>query len=375
VDLVVDGTVYENASYGGIARIYSEILPRMCVKDPTLQVALLTSGCPGGELPRHSRIRHVRIPAVERVLRPGRLWRRLAPRVSALARRAVVGEARGRIWHSTYYTRPLGWAGPFVVTAVDMIQERFPELFGRDGGEIRRRKRACLEAADAIVAISETTKKDIEEFYPRAAGRVRVVPLGCGRTFLRRGDLDGRSVGRAAERPFLLYVGIRSRYKNTDLLLRAYEAWRHRPEVELVVVGRPWSQAEQEELVALSIADRVHLLGYIDDEQLGALYRRAVALVYPSLYEGFGLPLLEAMASGCPVVASRIPSTVEVAGDCPIYFEPPGSVDTIVAALDAALMQGREPECLQRGHERADAYSWERTAQLTLDVYASLAAR
>ena len=98
------------------------------------------------------------------------------------------------------------------------------------------------------------------------------------------------------------------------------------------------------------------------------LYNQAVAFVYPSLYEGFGIPLLEAMTCGCPIVASRIPSTVEVAGDCPIYFDP-AEEDDLVNALDIALSEGRNSERVQAGFEKVKSYSWDKTTAQTLQVY------
>lgn len=372
--MVVDGSIYDGPPHGGIARIYAEILPRMCELNASLAITLLTSTQTRGDVPRHGRIRHVRVPAIERTFRPERLWSRVTPVVRAAVQRAVVGEAGGRVWHSTYYTRPFAWKGPFIVTAVDMIHERLPELFGEDGRMMRRAKRACLEAADAVIAISQTTGDDIRRFYGIASDRIRIVPLACSETF-RQGEEEGTADRGGPERPFLLYVGIRSRYKNTDLLLRMYARWRHRKSVDLVVVGRPWTPAERAELVDLGLTERVRLLGHVDDTELRRLYRRAVALVYPSLYEGFGLPLLEAMACGCPVVASRIPATVEVAGDCPIYFDPVDSGDALIAMLDAAFAEARDPERMGRGQARASSYSWDTTAALTLSVYAAVTGR
>ena len=119
----------------------------------------------------------------------------------------------------------------------------------------------------------------------------------------------------------MLYVGRRSHYKNFSTLLQAYSVWKHRNEITLAAVGPPGSRVEEQQLAKLGIHDRVHYLTNVNDEELCLLYNEAIAFVYPSLYEGFGVPLLEAMASGCPIIASRIPATIEVAGECPVYFE------------------------------------------------------
>ena len=115
----------------------------------------------------------------------------------------------------------------------------------------------------------------------------------------------------------------------------------------------------------------MHLLTGIADEELAWLYNQAVALVHPSLYEGFGIPLLEAMACGCPVVASRIPSTVEVAGDIPLYFEP-AEPESLPAALDAICSEDGDSKRVKLGLEHVKQYSWDRTARETLEVYRAL---
>lgn len=370
MNVVVDGVVYGGEPYGGIARLYDEILPRMCDADPSLAVTLMMSRRWRRRLPAHARIRCVPWLAADRFMPCGRLWCRVAPRLETVARRRAVAESPRHIWHSTYYTIPRRWRGPVVVTVVDAIHERFPQLFGDGGETIRRAKRGCLEAADAVIAISATTKRDVEAFYGVDGGKIRVVPLACSDVF-GAGAAAGAPARPGGERPFLLYVGRRSRYKNVDLLLHAYAEWPRRGEVDLVVVGRDWSADEVRELARLGLRDRVRLLGYADDEALARLYRHAVALVYPSLYEGFGVPLLEAMASGCPVVASRIPATVEVATEVPIYFEPTDAED-LRRALDLALAEGRESSRVRTGRQHVTRYSWDQTARATLDVYRSL---
>jgi glycosyltransferase involved in cell wall biosynthesis len=157
-------------------------------------------------------------------------------------------------------------------------------------------------------------------------------------------------------------------YKNFQALLQAYQTWPGRAEVSLVAVGEPWSRAEQQRLQAAGLVGRVRLLSGVDDQTLCRLYNTAAALVFPSLAEGFGLPLLEAMACGCPVVASRIPSSLEAAADCPLYFDP-AIPETLPAVLDQALQEGRSPGRVQAGLERVKLFSWDRTARQTLEVY------
>lgn len=132
-----------------------------------------------------------------------------------------------------------------------------------------------------------------------------------------------------------------------------------------------WAASERTDLTCLGLEGRVHLIQNADDAKLACLYSQTVAFVYPSLYEGFGLPLFEAMSCGCPVIASLIQSTIEVAHDCPIYFDASDAND-LARALCKLLKDGVDEYRIQRGMNLAKEYSWLRTAKKTLDVYYEL---
>lgn len=347
----------------------------MCDIDESIRIKLLTTGKLKQALPTHARISYLSIYQaeryVQRYLRPGRLWKPIVVQTVQFVRGLWIGPTKDKIWHSTYYTIPHKWDGPSVVTVVDMIYERFPELFNRPRDErLREQKRRCVLAAEAVICVSETTRKDVHRFYGVDPGKVRVVPLAYSDVFRRLKDSD-YPLTPATTRPFLLYVGERAHHKNFDGLLSAYGVWPSQKEVALVVVGKQWSADEKKRLVELGIRDRVHLLQDIDDDSLCHLYNQAAALVYSSLYEGFGIPLLEAMACGCPTVASRIPSTVEVAGSVPIYFEPRRAEDLLVA-LDRVLLEGRRSQRTLMGLRHVKQYSWDKAAEQTLEVYRNL---
>lgn len=368
MEVVIDGVIYQLQAYGGISRLYSEILPRMCELDDSLQLSLLTKGQLKQPLPEHPRIKHLAIPLINRYLRPGRMWKPIVLLAERFVRQLWIGRGKGKIWHSTYYTMPEKWEGSMVITVVDMIPERFAGLFnGPENNQFREQKRLCVQEADAVICISETTRQDVRRFYGLNTDSICVVPLACSDVFRQ---LEHCEVGlkMPIRKPFLLYVGIRAHYKNSDALIQAYSIWSQRKDVALVFVGKPWLADEENHLAALGIQDWVHLLTDTDDETLCHLYNQAAAFVFPSFYEGFGMPLLEAMACGCPIIASHIPSTIEVAGDCPIYFEPT-EVDDLVRAFNVALSEGRSTECVQAGLKRVKSYSWDKTATKILEVY------
>lgn len=375
MQLVVDGLIFQKEPYGGIARLYRETLPLMCDLAPELHITLFIDGPLCAGLPGHSQIQVKYAPAVKRTLRAQGAWRkalypfrRLASRSWNYLRQLWLQDQRYAIWHSTYYTWPEFWRGPQVVTVHDMIHERFPFYFSDPLDEIaRRQKKRCIEQASAVICVSQATRQDVERYYPKGHPNLWVIPNACSPIFRQLKQPVELSPGLLA-RPFLLYVGKRVHYKNFTAFLDAYDQWKENRAVDLVVVGEPWSRAEQQRLTEEGLLQKVHLLSDVDDVTLCRLYNLALALVFPSMAEGFGLPLIEAMACGCPIVASRIPSTEEVAADCPFYFEldQPASM---LLALDQALYSGRDDARVAAGLERVKRFSWQETARLTLEVY------
>ena len=370
--LVIDGVIYQYQATGGISRLFTETLPRVCSLDDGVEMTLFTTGPLIQQLPSHPRIRHLQSRDLTPYLRPAALWRPFEERAKQAWFSLSVGSGRGRIWHSTYFTRPPEtWKGLQVVTMPDMIYERFPDLFtGAGSDRFREQRKQCVLAADAVLCISDATRRDVQEFYQMDGDRLHVIHLACSDFFrpLPTGDLAQKGDARP---PFFLYVGSRAHYKNFQGLLKAYSKWSGRSSVRLLVVGPPWTSEEGRLLSELGISGQVELLTDVRDEALCTLYNQAMAFIYPSLYEGFGIPLLEAMACGCPVIASRIPSTVEIAGDCCIYFEL-DSTDSLIDALDRAVSEGRDGATARAGLVHAKRFSWEKTARETLAVYRSL---
>jgi glycosyltransferase involved in cell wall biosynthesis len=373
LEVIVDGVIFQFQSRGGVSRIYSEILPRMCEQDDSLRITLLTKEgrAPLQPLPVHPFITRRAVPHLDPYLRPWRLWGRYAPGVKRLMEKLWVGDGVGKIWHSTYFTQLDRWRGAQVVTVVDMIYELYPNFFSDPADEVfREQKRRAVLDAEAVICISETTSRDVQDYYGISSDKTFVVPLAHSDMFRPLAENEDGAFGES--RPFLLYVGRRAHYKNFDLLLEAYASWTGRDAVDLIVVGdRGWTPDEERRLAGLAVGSKVKLLTDVDDEQLRRLYGRAAAFVYPSLYEGFGIPLLEAMACGCPVVSSDIPSSREVAGDCAIYFEPSSSED-LRAVLERVVAEGPNETRRTAGIARAATFSWDQTARQTLEVYHSV---
>jgi glycosyltransferase involved in cell wall biosynthesis len=265
------------------------------------------------------------------------------------------------VHHPTYYTARIPRTGqPSVLTVYDMIHERYPEHF-KDDPTSGQKQRWC-EHADVIIAISEQTREDLVRFFGVDRDRVRVTPLGF--------DTPASNLPAPRDRPYLLYVGKRDGYKDGLLTMTAFADSGLAGEVDFVFFGGGEFTAEERQAISASgLTDAfVHAAG--NDTMLHAHYAHAVALVYPSRYEGFGLPPLEAMSIGCPTVVADAPGVSETVGSAALSVAPGDG-----AALAAALSSVVHDEGLRRtlraaGFEQCRRFSWSRTAELTAQAYA-----
>jgi glycosyltransferase involved in cell wall biosynthesis len=287
----------------------------------------------------------------------------------------AVAMTRGRfdIYHPTYYRAlPLVRRRRLVVTDHDCIHEIFPELFRNPKAVIESKKR-IYSAADAIICISQSSLQDLLHYYSVDPSRTHVVHHG----FTTFAECPAEDDMRASkEAPYILYVGARGGHKNFVALLEAYAASGLSRGYALVAIGGgSFTNAESGRIRSLGLDDRVRLITQASDCSLARRYRNASLFVYPSLYEGFGFPPLEAMNLGCPVLTSNTSSLPEVCGDAAFYFDPkvPG---TLEAALRNTLLdRERIAEKVAKGHRQSARFSWERAAKQTLEVYRAVLSR
>jgi glycosyltransferase involved in cell wall biosynthesis len=295
--------------------------------------------------------------AVDRLAEPG-----------ALALVAGRGRRRGVVFHRTYYSSvPPTRKYATAITVYDMIHERHPETFPpRD--ETSKHKRLWCERADAIIAISDYTKHELVRLLGIDPGRVTVCHLGVTRVDPEPAIADRLS----ASGPFFLYVGNRGGYKNFAGLVHAFSRSRAAGDgIKLIAFGGP--KQTPDELRCLVEHGVSHLVSFArgDDARLAAHYATAVGLLYPSLDEGFGIPPLEAMLHGCPVVASAAGAIPEVVVDAALLFEP-----TVVESMSAAIDRIASDAALRsslvsRGAARAASFTWDAAARTTLSAYAA----
>lgn len=274
------------------------------------------------------------------------------------------------IYHPTYY-RGMPWVRSrrIVATNHDCTQERFPELFA-NSRHLFPGKRKLYDNADAIICVSESSRKDLLKYYDVAPEKTHVIYLGVTR--LERNAEEAREFIARIRRPYILYVGTRSPNKNFEGLLEAYGSGAFAKDYDLVVIGGcEFTNTELDEIRRLGISDNVLHWGIASEPVLAEAYSRAQLFVFPSLYEGFGLPPLEAMSLGCPVLASNTSAIPEVCGDAALYFDPTRPGDLERSLRDALNDPGRLQH-IAMGLERAAGYDWKVSAEKTLEVYEAL---
>jgi glycosyltransferase involved in cell wall biosynthesis len=274
--------------------------------------------------------------------------------------------------HSLASTAP-AWGGfRRVVTVHDLIYRRFPEAHaGMRSLGMRVLVPLAVRRSDRVIVDSDSTKRDLVELLGTPAARVDVVPLGIGAVerVAPIGEARLRERFALGERQVLLALSAKRPHKNLRALLEAAALLPERP--ILILGGYPTEHERQlrEQAQALGIADDVRWPGWLDPAEVEGLWRLSAGFVFPSLYEGFGLPVLEAMARGVAVACSNAASLPEVAGDATLLFDP-HDPRAIADAMEALLAGGPAIERLAAaGLERAAAFTWERTASLTLECY------
>ncbi|MDR0868571.1 MAG: glycosyltransferase family 4 protein [Planctomycetota bacterium] len=268
------------------------------------------------------------------------------------------------VFHPTYYD-PYFLAylhKPFVLTIHDMIHEKFPAYFNQNDKTGFNKKNLALKSSK-IIAISASTKNDILALYPEiAAEKITVVYHGAS---MKPAPLDVN----VEKENYLLFTGNRDGYKNFSTFAQAVAPLLLRYGLRLICTGRPFDSPELALLSELAIADRT-VCRFAAEEELADLYAKAVAFIFPSLYEGFGIPILEAFAAGCPAILSNTSSLPEVGGDAAAYFDP-YNVEEMRKAIESVITSpSLQKELVVKGRTRLSNFSWEKCAKKTAAVYA-----
>jgi glycosyltransferase involved in cell wall biosynthesis len=361
--ILYDGAIYQWQTAGGINRYFANLISRL---PQDFSPVLTTSRKRGITFPQHPRLK---IVGFER-FRP----QRLSLKLEKLYFNYKIGKQPFDLVHPTYYTllsqAPIERRSePLVVTFWDMIHDLFPEL--DPSGHVVAMKRKAVAAADAIICISENTRQDLIDRYGVAENKISVTHLASEVNLSRASGNQP-----VPSRPYFLYVGSRQGYKNFAVLLSAFAKLANgNNEPILCLVGPDLSASEQKQIAELGIATRLESYGSVDDDHLAKLYKHSTAFIYPSLYEGFGLPPLEAMSCGAVVIASNRASLPEVVGDAGLLFDPESADKLVEAMLHILENPAVRQSFIEKGLARSRLFSWDKTAEQTVALYRSLTGR
>jgi glycosyltransferase involved in cell wall biosynthesis len=363
--ILYDHQVFSLQDTGGISRYHYELARHLRAFDE-VQIEVLMGG--NASVFPFTSLRNARTRVTAWTTRTRPNYARYAINEAVLS---LAAPLRGvfDVYHPTLNrVMPTVRRSRMVVTQHDCTHERFPHLF-RNTDAYLRLKRKILSRADAILCVSEYSRRDLLHFYDLDERKTSVVHHG----FSSLGDAPQMEQNpRAQDGPYLLYVGSRTEYKNFMLLLQAFALSGLARDYRLLAVGGgPGSADEESRISQLGVEGRVSLLPRATDPVLANLYRQASLLVYPSLYEGFGFPPLEAMSLGCAVLANRTSSLPEICGEAAFYFQSQDATELSNVLVSTLEDQQGLRERRQLGYERVRLYDWSRTARSTLEVYAA----
>lgn len=361
-----DYQIFSSQKFGGVSRYFFELANHLATPEKFSIDCLVNSpvyinkylSCRGSRLI----VSGISVPAVPRT---SRIYESINRLISPMTFRRWKPD----IIHETYYSKrriaPPGTRT--IVTVYDMIHELYPHYFPALD-RTRENKKITIDRADHVICISDNTKTDLVQLLDVAPEKITVVHLGFSLSQHGLAGLPEQS------RPFLLYVGSRDGYKNFERLLFAYASHSElHADYDLIAFGGGAFKPQEVEMIRrlhLPMTQVRQISG--DDRTLASLYRTAAVFAYPSLYEGFGIPPLEAMSFNCPVACSNTSSIPEVVGNAAVQFDPVDT-DSIANALirvtsDSAL----RAKLVDFGKTRLLQFSWEKCAKQTLDVYRTM---
>jgi len=361
--VVYDYQTFLDQEYGGISRYFYELATRV-TKTDDFSAKILAPAYINQYL-RNVEPDLLIVMPVPPIYRTVRLRTAINREISKL----ILNRLCPDLVHETYYSseRLAPKRSKILVTVHDMIHEKFSNSF-LPNDPTSRLKAKAVARADCIICVSENTRRDLLEQFDIDHHKVFVTHLGCS----LKPDLKKLSKSEKLIRPYILYIGHRSLYKNFSGLLKAYALSKNlRRDFDLVCFGGfPFSKSELKQLAVYQMTSNQVRRISGDDKVLCSLYTNATAFVYPSLYEGFGIPPLEAMSFNCPVVCSDRSSIPEVVGNAAEFFDP-YEPESIANALEEVVYSlGKAQTLSQIGAERVKQFTWEKCVEETRSIYA-----
>jgi glycosyltransferase involved in cell wall biosynthesis len=369
--IVFNDQIFASQIYGGVSRYYVSL--NKCISEIDGVESKIIS-----PLYVNSYLKKINQPettgiAIPEIRYTGRIRNKIVPLVNTLLSPYLIKSYKPNIVHETYYARKTyaPKKAKRIVTVFDMIHERYKKLYTPDN-PMTKVKRLVINRADHVICISNNTRDDLIEFFNTPEDKISVVYLGHEISNCK--SYSNSDAFPNMDRPYLLFIGRRGDYKNFTGLLAAYvKSERLRTNFSLICFGGGNFNKEERSLFdsyGLDKSNVIHISG--DDNSLANIYRKADAYICPSLYEGFGITLLESMSFNCPVICSNTSSIPEVVGDAGEYFDPDDIESIIFAIENVVFSPARKNELIIKGIERKDYFSWEKCAGYTHKIYKSI---
>ncbi len=361
--LLLDHQIFSSQNVGGISRYFCNLISEYKTIDPSISISLPISYHKNQHL---TEVTHLIKNDNLNKKKNFQLFKNYQKENDKSIKKALESKDYD-IFHATYYEKNLleyTANKPLVITIHDMIHELYPEFFALKDNTANHKKELALRA-DKIITVSENTKKDLLKFIRLDEKKIEVIPLAS--SFKVRKTTKNKSYNYK----YLLYVGNRSIYKNFYFMLNSIADLLKQDDLHLLCFGHAFNKKELEFLENLQIRERVKVNGKTDAELVN-LYQNALAFIIPSYYEGFGIPILEAMSCGCPVLAANKSSIPEVASDAALYFDPKDAKSIRNSVEKITSDKKFRDSLIEKGYQRNDMFSWNQTAEKTLKVYNSL---
>lgn len=356
MNILYDHQIFEMQKFGGISRYFIELMSRL-PSDISFSNSIISSA---NEYLKNSDNRFEKGIVIPKFFRRGKIVKPL----NQLASNKALNSSNFDLFHPTYYNPYFlkKLKKPYVITVYDMIHEKFGDMFSPNDTTYKNKKEV-IPQADRIIAISKNTKKDIVSIYGIPEERIDVVHLGHSIELNQSEPVDNLPEN------YILFVGLRGGYKNFERFLYAFAELKKKfPEIKLVCTGGLFKDEELALLKKLDVGKDVFQY-FVTDKQLTYLYQNALCFVYPSLYEGFGIPILEAFAAGCPLALSDTSCFPEIAKDGGAYFDP-YEVDSIFNTIDKIISdQNFSKNLVSAGKKVLNEYSWDKMAIETAAIY------
>ncbi len=296
------------------------------------------------------------------VVKPAKFWTQFGLPTRLFRKRDI------DLFFTTSHYAPRLSPVPTVISVMDLSYIHFPELFKkRDLYKLTNWTKYSSLKAKKIITISNSSKNDIIKFYKIPAEKIEVVYPGIKE--IKKSSMNKIPAKYGVEGDFILYIGTLQPRKNVAKLIEAVSLLEDK-KVQLVIIGKKGWKYEEilEAPKKYQVEERIKFLNFVPDQDLPAFYSNAICYVLPSLYEGFGLPILEAMQHGCPVLTSNISSLPEAGGDAAVYFDP-YNVDDIASKIEKVMKSdGLREEMKKKGNEHVKNFSWEKSAKKVLDI-------